>query len=773
MFLHYLKVAVRNLSKSKLQTFVSLLGLSIAFACASLAVYWNYYEVTFDTFHQNADRIYRVCRRTYDHKLSTETMEALAAYMKERYPEVERACAYWKERNVFKDMTVDGVPFPENLELKCVAPDLVEMFDFDWIAGSKNVSSWADNQIAIADNIARQVCGEESPIGKRITSPAGKEYEIVGVYKAWPRHTHFSFDAICRLRYAPDGWSKASIGTYVMLYPNADSRRLLQKMQRDTIFESGMRLVYDGLTPLTAVHYTHPSTVRNIRLNDVQLFAGAAILLSLCALLNYLTLFISRFRIRGRDMALRVICGSSSWQMAKLLLTEYLLLLLGASILGILLIELFMNKFVELSQLNVERLSVYAACACLMLLFILFASLLAFGSIWYFRRKALRVQIDAAPVRIGGNRLRIAGICLQLFVSFLFMFCSVVMMKQVYFLVHADINIERKQIACFQSSIDADRIADLLRSIPSVTEVLPLIYALYPVSNPNVLYAKQWESKAMDAPPVGFHLFEVNDTIARFYGLRMKEGPQSFNLEKGEVFINETLARKLDMLNPVGKMLDNRYRIKGVIYDYQTQAPTTPVQAICFEKASPYAMSVAFKYVGDFASCKKALIEAYKKMEFPPSQERLRHFIPTIKDGEETYNSYMTSEYNLLKLLGFITVVSLLVALFGVYALIVQESERYRKEIAIRKVNGAHVRDIFLLFFKQYLMQLLIAAAFAFSIGYVYMKRWLQGYTRQTEMNLWIYLTIFFVVAALVMLCIGWRVWKVANENPAAVIKKE
>jgi hypothetical protein len=83
------------------------------------------------------------------------------------------------------------------------------------------------------------------------------------------------------------------------------------------------------------------------------------------------------------------------------------------------------------------------------------------------------------------------------------------------------------------------------------------------------------------------------------------------------------------------------------------------------------------------------------------------------------------------------------------------------------------VKDILILFFKQYMVQVLVASAIAFPVGYALMKRWLEGYSRQTEISLWIFLAIFASVSVLVMLCIGWRVWKAANENPADVVKSE
>mgnify|MGYP006385172329 FL=1 len=145
----------------------------------------------------------------------------------------------------------------------------------------------------------------------------------------------------------------------------------------------------------------------------------------------------------------------------------------------------------------------------------------------------------------------------------------------------------------------------------------------------------------------------------------------------------------------------------------------------------------------------------------------------TFREGETVYDEYIQSETNLCKLLGSITIVSLCIALFGIYALIVQSCERHRKEIAIRKVNGAHVSDILGMFFKQYMLQVVVASVIAFPIGYLLMKKWLENYTRQIEIGIGTFAILFVAATLLVALCITYQVWKAANENPADVVKSE
>ncbi|MBQ4525506.1 MAG: ABC transporter permease, partial [Bacteroidaceae bacterium] len=138
----------------------------------------------------------------------------------------------------------------------------------------------------------------------------------------------------------------------------------------------------------------------------------------------------------------------------------------------------------------------------------------------------------------------------------------------------------------------------------------------------------------------------------------------------------------------------------------------------------------------------------------------------------EKYSENLKSEDNLQTLLTITTGVCILIALFGVWSMIMLTCEQRRKEIAIRKVHGATVKDILDMFFLEYMTLQAVAAVVAFPIGYVCMKPWLEQYVVQTEISWWIYIGIFLLVALLVALCIGWRVWKTATAHPADEICK-
>ena len=778
MTLHYLKVAIRNLLAHKTQTLVSLFGLAIAFACVSLAAYWNHYERTYDSFQENADRIYRI--RCKDWPKGTEepmskTPYPLHTYLKEQYPEVEEACAMGPIGVKEHKVSMNGMTYPQNVFPLRITSGALDIFDFEWIEGNRNVMAYQKNQIAISDELAKGLCKDGSPLGLTMEFLYTKiKYEVVGVYKTRSKHSNLKFDIIAPLHGTEfTTWRSYGYHTYALLKEKVNHTHFIQKLQKDTIRQKGTsERVFDIITPLKVLRQYHPDEEVNVSLKDVDLFTLASLLLSFCALFNYLILFVSRLRMRGRDMALRSICGSSTWQTSGLLLTEYLLLLLSASLVGILFVELVMREFMELAMIQIAFSSVMISCGWLMLFSVVLSVMLSIVPILYFKRKTLLVQIEATPIRLGKNYFRSIGVCVQLVVGILFIFCTAVMMKQIYMLTNVD-NIECKQVAWINPVLrtESNVVENVVLQQPYINKTLYCTKPLYPSEITISQKITNWDGKSAEQPEVEYDYYPISHEIAQFYGLRMKEGDSSFELGENEVFINETLAKRMNMDSPVGKFIEswsNRKRIKGVVYDFQIQAPNMPTVPMLFTpplKDTRYAPRyIAFKYDGDWNTCKKRLGEELKKKE-------VKHY--ELADGEEFYRQYIKSEYNLLKLLGVITVVSILIAIFGIYALIMQSCDQHRKEIAIRKVYGAGVTDILMMFFKQYMVQVVVAAAIAFPIGYVLMKNWLEQYARQTEISIWIYLCIFLGISLLVTLCIGWRVWKAANENPAWVIKKE
>jgi ABC-type antimicrobial peptide transport system permease subunit len=166
-------------------------------------------------------------------------------------------------------------------------------------------------------------------------------------------------------------------------------------------------------------------------------------------------------------------------------------------------------------------------------------------------------------------------------------------------------------------------------------------------------------------------------------------------------------------------------------------------------------------------SC-KAKIEQLIEKEYG-NTSFLRH--TSITNAEEVYDSYLKLERAIIKVLSFVSAICVLICVFGFVSLVSLTCEERRKSIAIRKINGATADDILSLFAKEYFMLLVIGAVIAFTVGYFIMQRWLEHYAIRMSIPTWIYLSILFVLALVIVLCVGGQVYKASIENPADVVK--
>lgn len=280
-----------------------------------------------------------------------------------------------------------------------------------------------------------------------------------------------------------------------------------------------------------------------------------------------------------------------------------------------------------------------------------------------------------------------------------------------------------------------------------------------------------------------------------FFDMKILEGRNFHYGETNVCLINETAKRKFGLTDPIGKRVNN-LTVIGVVGDMYIDSPLLPVLPSTYqlreymdESASLNRETGQWQYnhipIPDSqkASASRSFNSfAYKyspgSREF--TQQRIQDLI--TKDGgritpfndmEAIYAEYTQSERYLLTLLGIMTVVAILIAVFGIYSMITLACSQRRKEIAIRKINGAKVKEILALFFRQYFAVTVAACMVAFPVGVYIMQRWLEQYTRRVSMEWWLFAGVFVLVAAIVFASIIFRVWKAANENPADVVKAE
>lgn len=782
MIRHYLKIAFRHLLKHKVQTLLSLFGLAIGFVCFTLSILWIHYEMTYDAFHDNAKQIYCVRQEVKNNtnEISNVNPYPLAAYLKETFAEVGGACSiqYWPQ-----DYKLNG----QNIKLNELSLDsaALSVFHLEVLEGNKDfLQPGESKKVAITRRCARRLFGTESPIGKEIFSPYNPTQPITisTILSEWPEHSNFPYDIVTRTRKI-DIWYASGWQTFIRLKQQADEQTFSRKLYNHIIEKERNTITHLVLTPITALRYDHPLIEADVKLKHVTLFAVAGALVVLCSLLNYITLFISHIRMRGKELALRIVNGSSTKGLFLLLISEFSLLLFFAMLTGMLCIEIIMPEFKELAAIKLDRTSIYLEAAAYCLGTIMLAMLLSSFPILYYRKKSLQNVLTSRKGSYGKNLFRKASVVFQLIVSIGFIFCASLMMKQLHYLTHTDMGMKRENIASLKlyPAPDVVMLGDKIAQIPEIEQVLPGHAPLIPFRGAFFMNIEDWEDKRPDASPVSLQVHQEDTTFANFYGLTMLEGEMiTPSSPQTDMVLNEAAVKAFGWKDAVGKTMhlkDNDstvIRVTGVMKNYYADSPTMPVKPICYVRK--YAVS-GFSLGG----LKDNILFSYKKGTWPVCKQKIEQLagteypdaVVTLCDTEEEYAKFLTSENALLKLLGSLSLVCILISTFAIYSLVTLTCEQRQKEVAIRKVNGAKISDILSMFMKEYFTLLAIASVIAFPIAYAIMKHWIENYAKQTGISLWLYPVISGGIAQVMAAAIGWRVWKAASQNPAEVIKNE
>lgn len=773
MIQHYCKIAFRNIIlKYKTQSIISIIGLAVGFTCFALSNLWIHYEITYDKFYEGVERTHLLYQEATfsESTFSTYSSYMLATTLRQEFPEVEAACAVYQRETGLK--TKEG----KTAKVNCMYADstFLEMFQPTSILSGNMEFLYSDNKIALTEETAMSLFGSTEVLGEELETDDTPK-TVCAILKNGEKHSNLYFAAwtmSSQFQKVKSEWGVHRFQTYVRLRKGVDATSFQEKMKN---YESGNQWYSKPfekykIIPLTQYHYSAINEKLALKFNYLVLFSIASGMIILCALFNYLSLFITRMRARNREIELRKVCGSSIRNLFILFGAEYLFVLLLSGLLGMTFIELSLPKFRELSEINGD---IYGE------------SFLYFTGILFISYILLTPFIVRRYHRQSGSLFlfRKCSIVFQLIICILFIFCVSILMKQLNHLANGDIGWERKNTAVLRQYVSPESYAAVSAEIdkmPCIVETLKGCEPLFPRYSTLTYRINSWEGKKStdQEDRIDITCIREGREFINFYNLKLIEGEMLKPDDADKAIINETCARKLGLDNPIGKKINihQGVTIVGIVKDFHITAPTIPAVPTLFCNKGGLGGSdsdanygdILIKYrAGTWEDLKKRVDDVYAKISTGSNEYH------SLLNIEEEYSKFLKSETLLLKLLGFASIICVLIAAFGIFSFITLSCEQRRKEIAIRKVNGASVKEIFAMFVKEYFILLVAASVLAFPIGYALMKKWLESYIEQTAISAWIYLAIFSGVALLILLCIGWRVWQAARQNPAEVIKSE
>jgi putative ABC transport system permease protein len=815
MLISYLKITWRNLWKNKALSAINIGGLAIGIASSLLLLGYVSFQLSFDNFHKNRQSIYRVDLDYYkDKQLVLHTAENYAALgpgLKADFPEVTaQARLYnmgYKNNCVFSYQQV----FLKETKFLYADASFLTMFSFPFLQGDPQSALAQPFTAVISESMARKLFGPQGPqtaLGKAMLmtdDDRNRELcKITGVYKDIPTNSHIRFNVLIsystlyarRLDRFEHNWDQKDFYTYVQLQPGADPKALIAKLpafvQRHDPGQSAKgeesRL---SLQPLQNIHLTtgmldEPEpTVKGKAIHFLMIIAFFIVAI---AWINYINLATADSVNRAREIGVRKVLGSQRSQLIRQFLTE--------------------SFFLNLIGCGLALILLYAAHPLLKLLFaidfplatlfntsngLLFLGFLAGGSFCSGLYPAL-VLSSFKPIAVlkrrlpatGGNKFRKTLVVFQFSLSILLIIGTIIVYQQVHYMLNRDLGIKVDQVVAIDrpGRWDTAR-ATHNRLVEHFKEALMTDPAVAGIGMSDELPGKEIRFPSTFAPAAtpGAHAVPINTTsidegFIPMLGITVLSGRNfslAYKTDNKGVILTESAAKLLGYHTPeaaVGQLLhsdDGDYTVLGVVNDFH--------QMGLQRESGPSAFEFGGRDLREF----EYYLVKVKAEQVPQALDRIKAaWDGSFPDNPFTF-SFLDTHYReqyqadiqFGLLFGGFSILAIILACTGLFALLSLIIRQRTREIGVRKVLGAALHDLIFLLVKDFVRLLLLANLIAWPLGWWLMNSWLKDFAYHISIHWLVFLLAGSLTMLIALLTVGFQSLKAATANPVKSLRTE
>lgn len=816
MFKNYLTIAIRNLTRHKIYSVINIAGLAIGMACCVIILLYVQHELSYDQFHQNTDRIYRVLRETRSNN-GTPTIQAgtsgpLGPTLAEEFPEIESAV----RMSGYGDFTWMRYQNKQhNHPLKsCLLVDtnMLDMFHFPLIYGNKETALKNPQSLVITQTVARLYFNDDDPTGRVVTiqSPwARGDFTITGVIDL-PETSALQFNMLVSENTGtPDGWLRdlwknwkgtyrlRPIQTFIKLREGEDPKTLEAKLPTFMAQHMGQEVeAYNTyhLQPFSRIHlynnidYSHlnfdfSSEFLQFQYGNIQnvyLFAAIAFLVLAIACVNFMNLSTARSTNRAREVGVRKAAGAHRLQLMQQFLSESMLLAFMAFILAIVLVILilpYFNAFLDIHMSPHENLSVAASIFGCMI----FAGLLAGIYPAFFLSAFNPIDVLKGRLTSGqqrGSHLREGLVVFQFAISILLIIGTATIYRQLNYLQTKDLGFNKEHLV----TLPIFRIDRMKK-----TDYNTLLAARYQtvkdafLAHPNVKHATVHR---MEMGTDGGVLREVNLENGQVHQALMQESDADYlktfeiKMVTGTPFVgdhrqtnqalfilNETAAKQFGLSDPIGKRV-GAGTVVGIMKDFHGRPLHEKIRPMIVRNLTRFLNYLTLRVDKNHLPETMAFLEKTWK-QFLPDQPFEYAFV------DERLNSIYKFEMKVGQLAGIFSLLAIFVACLGLLGLASFSATQRTKEIGVRKVLGASTSHIVLLLSKDFVKWVLIANLLAWPTAYFVVQSWLNNFAYQVPLEIWVFALSSIIACIIALSTIGFQAIRAANTNPIEALRDE
>jgi putative ABC transport system permease protein len=810
MFKNYLKIAIRNILKHKVYSLINVFGLAIGMACSILILLWVRDELSYDRFHKNAERVYRVTRewKNQDGRTSLHLARVappIGPLLKNDFPGiVEDVVRIRADFNTL--LKLDDRTFVED-NFFWAEENIFNIFSIPLLEGDPATALKEPNSVVLTEAMGRKYFGEEDPLGKTINYEGEADLKVTGVVKNVPENSHFNFDFLGSFitlenffgkEFMTSNWGRNNYLTYLLL-PEGLSPDVLREQIPGFLDNHITQLVIDNtgqpptnkpsltnqlhLQKLTDIHlHSHLTTEieQNGDIVNVYLFSAIAFFILLIACINFMNLATARSAKRAREIGMRKVLGAYRKQLIGQFLGESLLIAGLALIIAVSVVEAtlpYFNDFVgkHLSLAVWQNPEMIAGLIAITL----FVGLLS-GSYPAFLLSSFR------PVRVlkgedkssGKSTFRRVLVVSQFTISIALIISMGIVYQQLDFLRHKKLGFNKEQVVILQANGDMQENFETIKSRLMQNASILNVSASRLIPSNKLL--NSWGGQVLESNetvPLSFRLavVEVNYNFFDTYNIQLLTGrdfSREYATDDSAAFVlNRAAVEKLGWTveETVNKSMlygNRNGRVIGVVEDIHFESLHNKIVPIIYliNKQGSYQFSLRISgqnIPGTLAFIKNIWTEYQPDYPFEYS------FL------DERLNALYNSEENLGNIFSIFSFLAVIIACLGLYGLAAYSAEQRTKEIGIRKVLGASVGKLIGLLSKEFLELVIIANVIAWPLAWYPMNKWLEEFAYRINIAWWVFALAGGLALIIALLTVSYQAIRTALSNPVKALRYE
>ena len=800
MFRNYLKIAFRNILRHKTYSFINVAGLAIGMACCILILLWVNHELSYDKFHENADRIYRLC---IDANIGGNELQApvscapAAPTMIREYPEVVNAV---RVLPYFRGLVEAGIQKFYQDNIYYVDNEIFQVFSLPLVLGNPESALTTANSLVLSQTLATRFFGDQNPIGEILKIDGENEFTITGVMQDVPSNSHLNFEILCSMetfieenREYMHMWFEFSCWSYLLLTENADLYVLEQKFPPLIEKNMGNELKQMGgamdffLQPLTDIHlFSHMEyeISTNGDIANIYLFTGIALFVLLIACFNFINLSTARSATRAREVGVRKTFGAVRGKLIGQFLGESIIYSLLSLIFAVILVEMFvpvLNSFTE-SKLDINLFQTPWLIPGLLGLAIV-VGLIAGGYPAFFLSSFRPVKVFKGNLKLGAANSRFRSILVvsQFIISIVLIIGTLTIYEQLQYMKNKKLGFNKEQVLVIpniSTAGDQSRISlrNELAAVPGVVNATLTNFVPGELISTSVFIP---EGYSEDQTQMINH-FYADENYLSTLGVEIAAGRNFSNKfatdTSDAIIINQTAASKFGWDDPIGKTIQVPDLENGKLI----WIPKTVIGVVKDFHVTSLHKKIEPLFIRNLCDASKMCVRV--------STDKIQHTLELLGSKWDNIFPQQPFDYNFLdesydnlyraeQRLGDIALSFCLLAIFvgclGLFGLSAFTAEQRTKEIGIRKVLGASVSGMVLMLSKEFTKWVIIANIIAFPVAYFVMHRWLENFAYRINVSWTTFVMAAILALVIAVITVSFQAIKAAVTNPINSLRYE